>query len=335
MSEVKSLPLSELTRAQITPPNLLRGKEFDDKSILSIILGFLVGNPKYVQTTVNGLEKYTMNEILRKWEEFIKQSIEITEIHDLMPNKVKFSIEEDFEILNYLKNNNNIKDFHDLIAKCPSIYPHRSIEEIKQHVEYIKSLSDEQKMSIYQQMAKIILNEKLMAESTNSNDISRASLHQYIEEPLIVQNDETLTKEINSLQESISIYADLSFTKNEIAMLRTESLKFTFTKSRNIIGKSFDNHLVDVDLNLFGTNLSNISRIQAVISLLEDMNFYFENVGSGITRVNGKVIPKGKVCILRDGYLIDINTNLFLFFINKNAVRAIENEYSKRAIKLK
>ncbi|EAY00031.1 hypothetical protein TVAG_029350 [Trichomonas vaginalis G3] len=328
------LPVTELTREQITPPDdIIPTKPIDEETKIKILLGMLVGNPECIQLSVNGLEKYTKQEIFNEYAKILQNSTQNVRKYDIQPETVEFSTEEDFEILNYSKNHDEITNLQDFFSKTPSIYPFHSIKEICERFSYIKSLSQDEKHQIYQKMAKIILSEKITAESYEHSGNRGASISEYIDDYYKINDFSNLDSEISSISESALCFINLVFQKHELAILRTETLQFGLTKSRTLIGRSSKDEHVDIDMAIFGVNASLISRYQAVISLLEDLNFYLENIGTATVKVNGITIPTGSVCQLIDGCIIDSNDNLMIFYSNRNLLETIEKEYSKRVIK--
>ena len=66
------LTVTELTREQITPPDdIIPTKPIDEETKIKILLGMLVGNPECIQLSVNGLEKYTKQEIFNEYAKIL------------------------------------------------------------------------------------------------------------------------------------------------------------------------------------------------------------------------------------------------------------------------
>jgi hypothetical protein len=63
--------------------------------------------------------------------------------------------------------------------------------------------------------------------------------------------------------------------------------------------------------------------MQVILAFVEDCNFYLENVGNRVFRVNGVVVEAGQICQLPAGALLDFSGTLLMFIPNETLVRDI------------
>ena len=120
------------------------------------------------------------------------------------------------------------------------------------------------------------------------------------------------------------------FNEFDLGILISDNYKYHITNSRTTIGYYKKSITPQIDLSFFDHfNCNHISRLSAVISLLSNFNFYIENVGISIFRVNGKIINSNCICKLNSYCLIDFSDILFLFIPNEKFLKKISKILNK------
>ena len=298
----------------------------DNEFIESIIITILSKNIDFLQFLFSGNEKYNLIEFKRIFIQILKDP-PIFFFNPKNPTfEIPFTIEEDFELINFIKNKNEFTNFNDLNNYCPSIKPIHSINSILKRINYLKN--NNKNNEIIKKYSEEILLEELFylsIENKQFNDFSCLKFNNNI-----YNNNNNLNEEINDLLKNLQFISRSSYLESELAILRFENNYFLMKKSRIIIGRNNNKFKVDIDLSLINqNNCIHYSRQQLIISLLEDLNFYLENIGNQIIRVNGIIIPKNGICKLETGSLIDISDNLFLFIINNFLINEIKKDFNK------
>jgi hypothetical protein len=109
-----------------------------------------------------------------------------------------------------------------------------------------------------------------------------------------------------------------------LAIFRSERNQYFMRREAVLIGRGTLDHDVDIDLTFESDRTcTHISRMQAIVSFLEDNRFYLENVGHRVLRVNGVTIEPGQMCQLPSGALLDFSGTLLIFIANEAFAKEI------------
>ncbi|KAF8095283.1 hypothetical protein N665_0338s0036 [Sinapis alba] len=118
-------------------------------------------------------------------------------------------------------------------------------------------------------------------------------------------------------------------SQGAIAVLHGREFKHFIRKQEVIIGRSSDGVNVDVDLGKCGYG-SNISRRQALVKLENNGSFSLKNLGKLHILVNGEKLSTGQSVSLTSCSSVDIRGEVFVFKINKEAVRQFLKNNTRR-----
>ena len=91
-----------------------------------------------------------------------------------------------------------------------------------------------------------------------------------------------------------------------------------------LLGRASSLAEVDIDISTNDDNSCvHISRRQAIISFLDDCNFYIENIGKRTFRVNGVLIKPDQMARIPSFAILDFSGVLFMFIPNKRLIEEI------------
>lgn len=288
-----------------------------------------------LQATDQSLMKLSQNELERNFINYLTDPPQINDTIDLLIDK-KFEPDEDFILLTYInisKSGNKI-DFAEYIKEWMYIFkPCRSIESLEARIQEIESWSSEQVEQFYDMYGNMILDEKFFADSTIPS----------CEQPMLYTHSRCSyepiekTTPINDIDDEIlnsSLYLENfmrdSKYNNCLAVLRSEKYEFLMCNEAIMIGRGSADQIVDVEMNFISEKpCIHISRNQAIISFLEDCNFYIENCGNREFRVNGAIIPSGAMGMLPPNSILDFSDALLLFIPNLSLVAKVKEEMKK------
>ena len=271
-------------------------------------------DPKLINYTTYQLRTIFENLISGKE----KTKFNITDVKG--DHKLQFSSEEQVAILNFIrlfpneKSSEILKHFGECFRCC------WSIQEISDKVEEMKKLTENEKDDIFNKYAHDITEEWLFGLSTEkevTEDLAKARLRPndflqcrcvYRTHDDVAVDPRVLEKEIVPLLEiSPHIWND-ELTDNDLAILRSDKFKWYMRREAILIGRGSIDFDVDVDLSNFGEKACvHISRHQAIISFLMDYNFYIQNIGNRVFRVNGLPLLPGQMGKLPDNALLDFS----------------------------
>ena len=261
-------------------------------------------------------------------------------------NKIPFSLEEQITILTFLRlfpekeSCKIIEDFGD------SFVCSRSRAEIVKKVDEMRKLSDAEKNEIYEKMVHEIAEEELFGISTETeatDDLIRSQLSpsDFIQCRCVYSPHEDLSVDPDHLKEPLypilentSVLFKQELKDTDLAILRSEKYKWYMRREAILIGRGSIDFDVDVDLSTFGDKACvHISRHQAIISFLTDYNFYINNIGNRVFRVNGIPIYPGNLAKLPDNALIDFSGILMIFYPNKDLIKELKETVDLGLIK--
>ncbi|CAH8337082.1 unnamed protein product [Eruca vesicaria subsp. sativa] len=118
-------------------------------------------------------------------------------------------------------------------------------------------------------------------------------------------------------------------SQGAIAVLHGRDLKHFIRKHEVIIGRSSDGMNVDIDLGLYGYG-SKISRRQALVKLENNGSFSLKNLGKRHILVNGEKLSTEQIVSLTSCSSVNIRGEVFVFKINKEAVRQFLKNNTRR-----
>ncbi|EAX95061.1 hypothetical protein TVAG_428640 [Trichomonas vaginalis G3] len=277
------------------------------------------------------LFRYTKHQIQEIYKSILNGEIEIPKSKSKI-NKKEFSLEEDFIILTFirLQPGSNISNLIEMYGELFPIY--RKNSEIKKRYNELKKLPNDKVSEILDKYTREIAYEDLFGTSTQkASEDSTIKDIKFIQcrcnyQPVIYdQLSSKASDELDRLDKISEIYWQREFSPNDLAILRSEKLKFFMRREAIMIGRGTLDFDVDVNLSEFGERACvHVSRNQAVISFLLDFNFYITNIGNRTFRVNGVVIGPGKKCRLHDEYLLDFSGILLIFYSNRQLIDQIK-----------
>lgn len=246
-----------------------------------------------------------------------------------------FDFDEDFILLTYINmESSGSVDFKEFIKEWLYVFkPCRSIESLEERVEEIKNWSEEQVEKFYDLYGDMILDEKLFADSTVPS-CEQPMLYTHSRcsyEPIgKIAPVEDINNEISNTALSLENFMRDSKYNNYLAILRSEKYEFYMCSEAIMIGRGTADQIVDVEMNFVSEKpCIHISRNQAIISFLEDCNFYIENCGNKAFRVNGVLIPNGAMGILPPNAILDFSDALLVFIPNLSLVKKIKEDMKK------
>ena len=328
-------PISEPTRELIRFPEEAENKlNYSQEQEKNIIVGSMSVPFHLMQAKIPTLEKLSESEIL---EIFTKNLKNPTEAHfsDVNEVEIPFSVDEQIELYQFLKSDFS---FDEIFSLCPSLLPFRTIKSIKEEIERIKNLTQEEKEELINEATSKILNEELSFLAFSDESETReykqfaCKFRDYSIEGSIGDVSQSANEEIQQLKPLADLFLESAIDNSNLAILRNESFTFSIKKIRTVIGRPLKTAgLVDIDLSFInGFDCSHVSRVQCVLSLLEDFEFYLENTGKFSIRVNGVRIPPGKACRLKNGCIIDIFGALLAFYPNTKLITQMKEDIERK-----
>ncbi|CAF1894782.1 hypothetical protein Bca4012_048872 [Brassica carinata] len=118
-------------------------------------------------------------------------------------------------------------------------------------------------------------------------------------------------------------------SQGAIAVLHCRDSKHFIRKQEVIIGRSCEGMNVDIDLGKYGYG-SKVSRRQALVKLEKNGTFSLKNLGKRHIIVNGEKLSTGQIASLASCSSVDIRGEVFVFKINKEAVRQFLKNNARR-----
>lgn len=259
------------------------------------------------------------------------------EFRQITPRKTfPFTPEEDFWLLTFLRLNDGQEITKERVLADSSefIGNNHTYKEIEQRLLYLSKLSPEDKEKIIDRITKDIQNEKSFHSSTLTNEENEADhkvFHQVRcnyqpENKITPHNDINLI--INRLTNDlpiISVFDSIGDMRdNDLAILRGRNFAYPIRREAIVLGRNHVYDEVDIDLSIDGVgSCPHISRKQAILSFLEDCNFYIENIGSRSFRVNGVEIKSEKMCRIPPYAILDFSDTLLMFIPNLKLINSL------------
>ena len=320
-SNVPQIPIGKFSR-----------KEDENLITASLLMPFDDIHASYDIEESNSMQQVqkTKNEIQTRFKELLRSPPNF-KIEKLSPKtKLDFTLEEDFFIYTYASKYSD-QDLPTILKLFKDkFYPIRTEEDIRRRIEEIKSNTPEQNDEIVANFARQILHEKLISESYENKTKSPTKEQQKCLKLIEDTPPFTHDSEIDHIYAFKDVIAQCKFTNHELAALISETCFVKMMRSRMTIGYSHQFYDTDFDLRLASnSDCCHISKKQAIISFLPDGNFYIENIGSAIFRVNGVIVPPKKSATLPDLALLDFCDQLYIFVPNTELTTKIFNSYQQ------
>ena len=332
-------PILEPTRELISLHKTQKIPDFSDEQENSLIHAPLYMSFDDMQTFVPSLEKFSKSEIKKKFAEKLQNPPQ-KQFSNFSLSQPPFSIDEQIELYQFIRFNLPIDQ---VFTFCPSLLVCRPLSSIKDEIWRLRSFSEEEIQKLIDKATERITIEQLSYESyENSPDsqylkVFRCKCELQRENHYGNSISDAASKEIEDLKPLAAQYIKETINKGYLAILRTDNFSFPLTKMRTTIGRrSNDQWGPDIDLSFIPEfDCVHVSRIQCVISLLDDFAFYLENTGKLSIRVNGVQVPPAKACKLKEGYIIDIFGALLMFYPNHALIEKMSEDLVRKTTKQK
>jgi hypothetical protein len=314
----------------ITPPKITIPLPFPAEAQRALILASMSCFPDQWQVALVPLEKYSQSELRRKWDEFLlhapPKDLPRFRAQDV-PSCLPFDKDEDFVLLLALRHRT---PFPEMMMSYGYVFKaFRSLHSIFERLQFLETLTPAQIDAFYESYASHILSEELAAFSLQGPDADARTFSQAIcsfapEFP--IDPVPQVATEIGGFLTGLQglAFCNEQLKKTALAVLRSERNQYIMRREAVMIGRGTIDRDVDIDLT-FETDrtCTHISRMQAILAFLEDCNFYLENVGNRVFRVNGVVVEAGQICQVPAGALLDFSGTLLMFIPNETLVKDI------------
>ena len=313
-------------------------KQLDTKTQKALIINSMFVPFSQLQASHESLMELSQNELEQNFKKYLIDPPNIEKVADFENYIIdkSFDHDEDFILLNYIKASqaDQNTDFNEFIKEWLYIFkPFRSIKSLESRVEEIKNWSNEELEQFYDYYSSMILNEKLFADS----------IHESCEQPNLYTHSrcsyeptekiapiEAIDNQISVLSHNVKLFMKDSRYANCLAVLHSEKYEFRMQNEAIMIGRGSPDQIVDVEMNFVSEKpCIHVSRNQAIISFLEDCNFYIENCGNRAFRVNGILIPVGAIAILPPNSILDFSDALLMFIPNLKLVEEVKEAMTK------
>lgn len=282
----------------------------------------------YLQVAQDPLQRYSKHELAEQWAECMANPPD-ARFEPRENRLIPFSRDEDFVLLTYIRHRDSVQ-LCDFVRKFRHVFkPMRSQRTIEKRVAELSAMGEEEVQALKAQFLEKVESEYSFYLSTLSKkNASVYSRYRCGKKDAECVCDESVNEEIQKLQSSIHIFSSPSIPYDCLAILRTDKFEYQMKKEAVLIGRGTNDTEVDIDLS-FGDlcSCTHNSRNQAILTFMEDCNFYLENIGSRTLRVNGKILKNGDKCLLKEGALLDFMDTCFIFFPNMPLVEEIRTAY--------
>jgi len=291
-----------------------------NEDLITLII-YLMRYPLEVcQVVAPGLDKYTCKELEIAFTNSMKAPPDIFVESSYSKEDFGYTVEEDYSILHSYKIDSNV-------------FPIRHKKTTEDRIIEIRDQDDE----VINKLAKMMLNEELFSLTEENSFESIEYLRNTQLEPKDFDSCRCsipisptyidsfpASDELITLHSQLSLISESYFMDGDLAMLRASDHYYMMKSAAILLGRSTDKTFVDIDLS-YGLDpfCTHLSRNQAIISFLEDSNFYIENIGLRSFRVNGVLIPPNSICQLNEGSILDFSGYVLLFLPNSSMVEQI------------
>ena len=121
------------------------------------------------------------------------------------------------------------------------------------------------------------------------------------------------------------------FDSQTFAILRGRSIRYFMKKRTITIGRTCKGHSADVDLSLEGP-AHKISRIQAIIKIIDSGVFVFQNQGKRPVFIDGRPVLPGSKRKLFDNSVIIICKLALLLLTNENLISKLQDNFNEKIL---
>ena len=281
------------------------------------------------QLIIPGLEKFTITDLKIAFSKYLKDPPQLKSPSNEILYTEPFTPDEDCALLLFLRSNKkNIIDFLEEFGQ--NIHPYRSLTSIKRRIDQLKKMSSKEIDQIIDKLtAEIIKEEEISMINDQNEEMTKYGLtpvnFYHVKSnysPAIPRSPgKHIDQEIDDLMKKAPILSYGGATSDHnmefLATLRGENVSYAMRREAILIGRATNYHEVDIDLtNERDKSIIHISRLLAIISFLQDRNFYIENIGNRPFRVNGVIINPGKICRIPQYAILDFSNVMFMFIPN-------------------
>ena len=145
----------------LTPPKIKIPVNFNKDAQASLINAAMTVPFDYVQIAQDPLQKYSKNEITEHWIEYMENPPDV-EFEPYENKKIPFSKDEDFILLTYIKNKDEIELQNFLQKFKHVIKPFRSLRSIEHRIEELSEMNEDEiqslKMKFLEKVEKSLVN---------------------------------------------------------------------------------------------------------------------------------------------------------------------------------
>lgn len=118
------------------------------------------------------------------------------------------------------------------------------------------------------------------------------------------------------------------FDNQTLAVLRGRLVRYLMRSKEITFGRCTKDGIVDVDLSLEGPSLK-ISRLQGIIKLRSNGDFFISNEGKRPIFINGIPLMSSNKTRITHNAVIEISSLRFVFLVNYELINAIRHESAK------
>lgn len=305
-----------------------------DSELSDLITASMIYPLHKIHLKIPSLINFTERDLKLVWQRlvyddhYIKDHLEKTKsMEQEFTANTEFTIDELYVILMCLRINANQK-IEDYIRIYANVFKlSRTAHQIKEQIEIMKTWDENKKKEFLDKFFEKVESERLFSLSISDRpkDVAESGIvsKKFAYCRCNFNPDESfvpcsnIDDEINKLGEILSYNLQQMFSPNDLAILIGENIKFSIKQQAVLLGRRTLDFDVDIDItSIVNKKCYHVSKSQAIISFLEDFNFYIENIGKRPFRVNGVLLEHGKMCMLKDGYLLDFSDCLLIFYSN-------------------
>lgn len=322
----------ENKRFSFTTEDILAPPKLSEEESINLILSSMEMSIENAQVCFPTLDKYTRKDLVDVFKGYLNNPPEFKEKCKKYPFKPAFTVEEDFWILTFLRNRNTIK-FAEFAEKYGHHFrPCLTFEQIKERVNQINAMSKEQQNEIDEAIIKSMILEQSYEDSDDKTGDHSTNLQCRYEGYQRFNVQPHVNKEIKKLEDNMCFLSMSAFKGEELAVLRGLTMAYPIRREAVLIGRASNLSEVDVDLSSIDRTHTciHISRQQAILSFLQDCNFYIENIGNRTFRVNGIEISTGKICRLPPYAILDFCGILLMFIPNERFIETVRQHLNSQ-----
>jgi hypothetical protein len=314
-------PPSFLSRANRVLPDLTRSA-----------LAMLVTVPlPWAQVCVPGLEKYTQQD-LQGMLSALFTSPPPGPV-GAQPVALAWGVAEDFVLLAYL-HSGQTRDVLSFLEDLGAVlHPTRTRDDIQARLAFLAG-SEAARDGVVERWSKECACEERLFRALTQQDprvhpgriaAPQTEVCACVEwAPPAFALNPAVAGEIASLKAALDDLASNIFEDGDLAVLRADSMEFLMRDRILVIGRGTKDAWPTVNLGFLSDAVCpHVSREHACIQLMPDGQFYIENIGSTLFRVNGKIIRPRKYGGLPPASVLDFAGLVLVFIPNRGFVNRI------------